>query len=108
MNPRLKLSQEPLRYLLLIRQGRYAPIENWWTEQDSNLQPRDYETPRLTIDISVHNEIEGNLEGEPKHMGCRPSFLLKLGRVWFSKVTCILLNQTHEWGFISRLVCPLA
>ena len=28
---------------------------------------------------------------------------IKLGRIWFSKVTCILLNQTHEWGFLSRL-----
>ena len=28
---------------------------------------------------------------------------MKLGRICFSKVTCILLNQTHEWGFLSRL-----
>lgn len=26
-----------------------------------------------------------------------------MGRICFSKVTCIFLNQTHEWGFISRL-----
>ena len=25
--------------------------------------------------------------------------IYKLGRISFSKVTCVLLNQTHEWGF---------
>ena len=29
---------------------------------------------------------------------------VKLVQDLFSKVTCVLLNQTHEWGFISRLV----
>jgi hypothetical protein len=34
----------------------------------------------------------------------KPSFpFRKLVQDLFSKVTCILLNQTHEWGFISRL-----
>ena len=33
---------------------------------------------------------------------------LKLGRVLFSKATCVLLNQTSRGGFLSRLVCPLA
>ena len=28
---------------------------------------------------------------------------VKLCRVCFSGVTCVLPNQTHEWGFISRL-----
>ena len=30
--------------------------------------------------------------------------LAKLGRICFSRVTCGLPNQTHEWDFISRLV----
>lgn len=62
----------------------HVPIENhiliiqtWWTEQDSNLQPRDYETPRLTIDISVQKSRR-NLGGEPKRWVVFPSKMFSL------------------------------
>ena len=44
--------------------------------------------------------------GNPMNGNLMPRCVLpmKLGRICFSKVTCILLNQTHEWGFLSRLV----
>ena len=27
--------------------------ENWWARQDSNLEPRDYESPALTIELQA-------------------------------------------------------
>ena len=37
----VKLNQAEARSLCLK--------SNWWAQQDSNLQPRDYESPALTV-----------------------------------------------------------
>lgn len=33
---------------------------NWWARQDSNLQPLDYESTALTIELRAHGEKKGN------------------------------------------------
>ena len=35
-----------------------AGRENWWALQDSNLQPRDYESPALTIELRARGAGE--------------------------------------------------
>lgn len=73
-------SQEPLRYLPLIRRGRYAPIENWWTWQDSNLQLPLYERGFLPLNYRS-NKIEGNPGGEPKPRVVFPLKIFSLRRL---------------------------
>jgi hypothetical protein len=34
------------------------PAAKWWARQDSNLQPRDYESPALTVVLQAHLRIE--------------------------------------------------
>jgi hypothetical protein len=34
--------------------GELGGSRSWWARQDSNLQPRDYESPALTIVLQAH------------------------------------------------------
>ena len=51
---------------------------DWWAVQDSNLQPRDYESPALTIELTAH-------------------FVLALGLVFLFRKSMFASKANTDW-----------